>query len=115
MQLQDGKQEHDALQLIQEVRTRWNSCYYVLERFLKLSDPVSRVLLQLQRERGATRRKPPNLISGDQLDVFGEVNDLLKPLEEATLTVSKGRSVTLSDVIPMEYGLKQVNHLYSII
>ncbi|XP_037554863.2 zinc finger BED domain-containing protein 4-like [Dermacentor silvarum] len=107
LQLQDGKQEPDALKLIQEVRTRWNSCYYMLERFLQLSEPVSRVLLHLLRERGATRRKPPNLISGDQLDVLGEVKDLLKPLEEATLMVSKGRSVTLGDVIPMVYGLKQ--------
>ncbi|KAH7974316.1 hypothetical protein HPB49_014013 [Dermacentor silvarum] len=112
MQLQDGKQEHDALKLIQEVRTRWNSCYYMLERFLKLSEPVSRVVLQLQRQRGATRRKPPNLISGDQLDVLSEVKDLLKPLEEATLMVSKGRSVTLSDVIPMVYGLKQGIHSF---
>ncbi|KAH7978941.1 hypothetical protein HPB49_007452 [Dermacentor silvarum] len=93
MQLQDGKQEHDALKLIQEVRTRW-------------------VLLQLQRERGATWRKPPNLISGDQLDVLSEVKDLLKPLEEATLMVSKGRSVTLNDVIPMVYGLKQGIHSF---
>ncbi|XP_049524044.1 zinc finger BED domain-containing protein 4-like [Dermacentor silvarum] len=112
MQLQDGKQEHDAIKLIQEVRTRWNSCYYLLERFLKLSEPVSRVLLQLQRERGATRRKPPNLISGDQFDVLSEVKDLLKPLEEATLMVSKGRSVTLNDVIPMVYGLKQGIHSF---
>ncbi|KAH7985566.1 hypothetical protein HPB49_026361 [Dermacentor silvarum] len=61
MQLQDGKQEHDALQWIQEVRARWNFCYYMLARFLKLYEPASRVDLQVQRERGATRRKPPNL------------------------------------------------------
>ncbi|XP_050046756.2 zinc finger BED domain-containing protein 4-like [Dermacentor andersoni] len=112
MQLQDGKQEHDALKLIQEVRTRWNACYYMLERFLNLTEPVSQVLLQLPRESGATRRKPPNLLSGDQLDVLREVKDLLKPLEEATLMVSKGRSVTLSDVIPVVYGLKQGIHTF---
>ncbi|KAH6935760.1 hypothetical protein HPB50_009439 [Hyalomma asiaticum] len=60
-----------------------------------------------KRQRGTTRRKPPDLISGDQLDILAEARDLLKPLEEATLTLSKGRSVTLSDVIPLVYGLKQ--------
>ena len=107
-QIEAGEKEHEALKLIQEVRTRWNSCYYMLERFLQLSEPVSRVLLQLQRERNATKRKPPNLISGDHLEVLTEVKDLLKPLEEATLMVCKGNSVTLSDVIPMVYGLKKV-------
>ncbi|KAK3933175.1 Zinc finger BED domain-containing protein 6 [Frankliniella fusca] len=106
-QVQAGKKEHEALKLIQEVRTRWNSCYYMLERFLLLADPVSRILLQLQRERGATKRKPPNLIPGDQLEILTEVRDLLKPLEEATLLVCKGNAVTLSDVIPMVYGLKK--------
>ncbi|KAH7964203.1 hypothetical protein HPB51_027559 [Rhipicephalus microplus] len=59
------------------------------------------------KERGATRLKLPDLIAGDQLGVLAEVRDLLKLLEEATLMVSKGHSVTLSDVIPMVYGLKQ--------
>ncbi|KAH6948809.1 hypothetical protein HPB50_026543 [Hyalomma asiaticum] len=34
--------------------------------------------------------------------------DRLKPLEEATLMVSKGRSVTLSGVIPLVYDLKKL-------
>ena len=81
----------------------------MLERFLLLADPVSRVLLKLQRERNSTRSKPPNMLTGDELEILTEVKELLKPLEEATLLVST-KTVPLSDVIPMVYGLKQVSY-----
>ncbi|KAL1476775.1 hypothetical protein MTO96_036252, partial [Rhipicephalus appendiculatus] len=80
MQIQEGKMEHETLKLTQEVKARWNSCYYMLERFLELSDPVNRILSKLQKEGDTSRERPPDLIYDDQLEVLGEVKDLLKPL-----------------------------------
>ena len=95
------------LKPIQEVRTRWNSTYYMLERFLQLADLVSMVLFKLQREK-STKRKPPPMLIAEDIETLTEVRDLLKPLEEATTTVCKDKSVCLSDVIPMVSGLKKV-------
>ncbi|KAK3932374.1 Zinc finger BED domain-containing protein 4 [Frankliniella fusca] len=104
LQLESGRKT--PLKLIQEVRTRLSSVYYMLDRFLELADPVSRVLLKLQMERGSTRSKPPNMGNGEELEVLGEVRDLLRPLEQATLIVSQEKAVALSSVIPMVAALR---------
>ncbi|KAI8119255.1 Zinc finger BED domain-containing protein DAYSLEEPER [Lucilia cuprina] len=49
IQIQGGNKE--CLKLIQEVPTRWNSCYEMLDRFISLADHVGRVLLQIQIEK----------------------------------------------------------------
>ena len=95
------------LKLIQEVRTRWNSTYYMLERFLQMADLVSMVLFKLQREK-STKRKPSPMLTAEDIEALTEVKELLKPLEEATRTVCKDKSVCLSDIIPMVSGLKKV-------
>lgn len=114
-QIQDGKLKNETMKLIQHVGTRWISCYYMLEHFLKLSQSVNGILSKVQKEEGGPRKKLPDVISADELQVLDEVKDLLKPLEEATKMVSSVSSVTLSDVIPMIYGLKQVSHHYSLL
>lgn len=40
-------QSNSALKLIQEVKTRWNSCYEMVERFILLADHICKVLLQV--------------------------------------------------------------------
>lgn len=103
-----GMTETKCLKLIQEVRTRWNSAFYMLDRYLQLEEHVTAVLLKLQRERGATKRKPPKIISPDKVNILMEIRDLLRPLEEATKMLSKEKDCTLSNVIPLVYGLTQV-------
>lgn len=105
---QPGMTEYKCLKLIQEVRTRWNSAYYMLDRYLHLEEHITAVLFKLQRERGSTKRKPPPIISADKVNILVEIRDLMKPLEEATKMLSKEKDVTLSNVIPLVYGLKQV-------
>ncbi|KAK3929562.1 E3 SUMO-protein ligase ZBED1 [Frankliniella fusca] len=106
-QQHDGKEPHQCLKLVQQVRIRWNSAFYMIDRFLLLSDQVTAVLFKLARERGSTKRKPPPMVSMDELEVLREVRDLLKPLEEATRLVCVGKSVSLGYVIPLVSGLKQ--------
>ena len=84
--------------LIQEVRTRWNSTFYMLERFLNLHKSANRVLsdylkadLQLQKH---------------ELELLCDAVDALRPFEEATREMSGEKFSTVAKVIPMVNGLK---------
>ncbi|KAK3932992.1 E3 SUMO-protein ligase ZBED1 [Frankliniella fusca] len=104
-QVEAGIPKNKALRLIQEVRTRWNSCYDMVSRFLHLSDFVSRVLFKVQREK-SSKRKPPPMLSADELEALTEVAALLKPLAVVTAEVSTKKTVSLSKVIPLTAYLK---------
>ena len=74
--------------LIQEVRTRWNSTFYILERFLHLHKAANRVLadslrsdLQLQKE---------------EMELVQDAVDALRPFEEATREMSGEKFTTLA-------------------
>ncbi|XP_011687394.1 PREDICTED: zinc finger BED domain-containing protein 1-like [Wasmannia auropunctata] len=86
------------LKLIQEVSTRWSSLYYMLERFVLLSDPVSSVMLKF--------KKSPPMLSGFELAILQEVLKLLKPFEVITKEISGQKFVTCSKVIPMIHCLR---------
>jgi hypothetical protein len=83
-------------QLIQDVATRWNSSFYMLERLLE-----QRQALVLY----ATENDAVSTLSAFQWDVMKTIVGLLGPFEEATKFVSK-ESACISDVIPMLAGLK---------
>lgn len=105
--LQNNECNGKNLKLIQEVRTRWNSCYEMVDRFLQLSDFVGRVLLQVRKDK-SSRAKPPDMLTGNELDILSEVRDLLKPLYNITTEISSEKNVTLSKCIPMIVGLRLV-------
>lgn len=77
LQLQNGNKE--CLKLIQEVPTRWNSCYEMIERFLLLSDHLGRILLQVHRDR-SSKSKPPDMLTYGEVEALSEVKYILKPL-----------------------------------
>ncbi|XP_054084924.1 uncharacterized protein LOC105218419 isoform X2 [Zeugodacus cucurbitae] len=79
LKLQKDKPENSRLKLIQEVRTRWNSCFEMVDRFIVLADHVSKVLLQVKMDK-SSKAKPPNMITGEEIDALVEVRDILKPL-----------------------------------
>ena len=42
--------QHTELTLVQDVSTRWNSSYHMVEGFIKLQQPVCAALIELQRQ-----------------------------------------------------------------
>ncbi|XP_063931157.1 zinc finger BED domain-containing protein 4-like [Zophobas morio] len=92
------------LKLIQSVPTRWNSIYYMIERFINVKDYVAPVLLR--------HRKAPRIVSAEEIDILKELIILLQPFEEVTKEISGQGYVTSSKVIPMvNCVLKKLNTL----
>ncbi|XP_054091845.1 uncharacterized protein LOC128923921 isoform X1 [Zeugodacus cucurbitae] len=106
LKLQKDKPENSRLKLIQEVRTRWNSCFEMVDRFIVLADHVSKVLLQVKLDK-SLKAKPPNMITGEEIDALVEVRDILKPLLQITQEVCFEKCVTLSKCIPLISSLRK--------
>jgi len=83
----------DPLGLIQEVPTRWNSAFEMIERILKTKEALSIALLGTA--------KAPEPFSADKIDVLDELCSLLRPFEKATKLISGGKYPIMSLVIPM--------------
>ncbi|XP_011702573.1 PREDICTED: zinc finger BED domain-containing protein 1-like, partial [Wasmannia auropunctata] len=93
LQFLEGKTEGTVLKLIQEVPTRWNSAFYMIQRFLQLKDYINNMLLKCP--------KAPNMIVRDELEVLQEIVDILKPIEYVTKTIGGDTYTTSSLVIPL--------------
>lgn len=89
----DKLKKASDLKLIQSVETRWNSTYYMLDRFIKLKDVVSVILMQ--------NKDGPEMLSARELHALSEILIVLKPFEVATKIVSGEKYLTGSKIIPI--------------
>ncbi|KYN50115.1 Zinc finger BED domain-containing protein 1 [Cyphomyrmex costatus] len=87
------------LKLIQSVPTRWNSCFYMLERFIELSPHVGSILLEADNS--------PDMLTASELRVIREFVKLLRPLEQATKEICGEAYSTGSKVIPLVNCIQQ--------
>lgn len=85
------------LKLLQEIETRWNSLFYMIERLRKVRDEVTLVINQ-------NSRAPPNL-SAEEYTLLEEVEKILDPLEACTTAISGESYPTISLIIPLIKGL----------
>lgn len=92
-----GKKEGEVLTLIQAVSTRWNSCFDMLERFVKLSALVAKILAT----KSQTNKNTPDMVTTSQLNIIRDLIVLLGPLKEATEEISGANYVTASLAIPL--------------
>lgn len=90
----------DPKKLIQDVQTRWNSTYYMLERFTELEVPLRTTMALVDKDLP--------IISLEEWDFFKEIVTILKPLEAITKEMSGQNYVTASSVIILTDGLLEI-------
>ncbi|CAL1672038.1 unnamed protein product [Lasius platythorax] len=88
-----------ALKLIQCIDTRWNSIYYMLERFILLADTDVSILLKIS--------SLPSMLTAAELLLAKEIPEVLRPVEQVTKELCGEKYVTISIMIPMIYCLKR--------
>ncbi|CAH2090111.1 unnamed protein product [Euphydryas editha] len=98
-QLKDAQKSLNKpeLKLLQEVETRWNSLFYMLERLRNVREEVTLVINQ-------NSRAPPNL-SAEEYTLLEEIEKILDPLEACTIAISGEMYPTISLIIPLIKGL----------
>lgn len=79
--------------LVQEVPTRWNSTYYMLDRFVELQQYVRATVAIL------TKNLPT--ISNEEWKLYEDLRKILKPFDDATKSLSGENYMTGSSVIVM--------------
>lgn len=82
--------DSEYYKLVNSVPTRWNSCFYMLERFIKLSEAD---LLKFP--------KSPSMLSASQIEIIKEMIAVLQPIENVTKGVRAEHFVTCSKIIPL--------------
>uniref|UniRef100_A0A6P7F946 Zinc finger BED domain-containing protein 4-like n=1 Tax=Diabrotica virgifera virgifera TaxID=50390 RepID=A0A6P7F946_DIAVI len=92
-----ANEQKDPYTLVQEVPTRWNSCFYMIQRILQTSESLNKTLLKI--------RKAPAPLTIDELSILGDLEKALGCFEEATKKISGSSYVTSSLIIPMVYGI----------
>lgn len=86
--------------LIQEVATRWNSTYFLLERFVELEEPLRTTIALLNKDLP--------IICLEEWNFFKEILKVLKPLEQLTSLISGENYLVASSVIILTDGLLNV-------
>ncbi|XP_063762122.1 E3 SUMO-protein ligase ZBED1-like [Eleginops maclovinus] len=98
-QKQWGTAEHT---LLQDVSVRWNSSYYMVSRLLEQRWPVVATL----SDPDVTQRGKQYLdLRNDQWILLEELEQVLKPFEQATVFLSGESYVTISVLPPLLKGL----------
>lgn len=101
LQSSAGIPEGKMLKLILDMKTRWNSTYYMLDRLIKLIPYISQILISYSDA-------PPMITTKNKEEVM-EINTLLRPLEAMTTQISGEKYATLSQVIPLVHcGRQQI-------
>lgn len=85
--------------LVQEVLTRWNSAYAMLERYHKLSDAICVVLVKAGKAEFVLRQ--------EELDIIPDILSCLAPFLEITKVMSQETVPTISLIVPYVTSLIQ--------
>jgi hypothetical protein len=85
----EGKQQ----KIILDVKTRWNSTFYMLQRFSELAPIISNIVFD--------NVHAPEMITSAELQYLKESLKFLQPLERVTKELCGEKFVTLTKIIPV--------------
>lgn len=101
-QREAGVQEGNLKKFILDVKTRWNSVFYMLERYLELQELVNPILLRTPRS--------PDVLTAMETETLKNLIALLQPLEFMTKECSGEKYITISKIIPMLFcSIRQIS------
>lgn len=86
------------LKVKQEVSTRWNSTFIMIERLLRIKDPLCVTVANLPRT--------PEFLDADEWNAVEDCVKVLQPSNELTTVLSGEKYPTLSVVIPLVRGFQ---------
>ena len=84
-----GWEETDMVALVQDVVTRWNSTADMLERFVRLEEPIKKVLEDDNFRKSMKNKATGIKFSSSDWKVMKNLVSVLKPFKEAIEAVSK--------------------------
>lgn len=90
----------EPLKLIQDVATRWNSTFHMLDRFIKLESAIRSTVALLDVELP--------ILTFQEWKIVENLCMILKPFYDVTNTISGEKYCTVSMVIPLTNGLNKV-------
>lgn len=90
--------------LIQSVPTRWNSTFYMIERFVELEEVLKATIPRCRLSSSSTLPQ----IDTDEWTILKEMCKILHPFEDATKSVSGEKYASASLVIVLTNGLVNV-------
>lgn len=93
LQKRDGKTDGTVLKLIQDVETRWNTTYYMLERFLTLEEYVYPVTSKCANM--------PDMLSRNEILVLKDLVLLMSPVASVITEINGENYPTCSVIIPI--------------
>lgn len=93
LQSEAGIPEGRLQKVILDVKTRWNSTFYMLQRFSELAPMISNIAFD--------NVSAPDMITSAQLQYVKESLKILQPLERVTKELCAEKFVTLSKIIPV--------------
>lgn len=84
------------LKVKQDIRIRWNSTLFMLERLIKLKEPLTIATFSLA--------EAPLSLDPDEWNIVEDIIPLLKPFNSLTIELSAEQYPTLAKVIPLIRG-----------
>lgn len=87
-----AKQRSNHLKLIMDVKTRWNSTFHMLQRYIQLRSIVNEILLE--------NPNAPDIVSAQENNLIQKIILILNPFEYVTRDISGEKYVTSSKIIP---------------